>query len=271
LSRYFQITFEDLAIETSELLIAKLSEIGFGGFEEDGKILKAFISSDQFNESMLNEIVQTFHVNFSQSIIEETNWNQLWESNFEPVIIDDFVAIRADFHKPIKDVQHEIIITPKMSFGTGHHATTKLMIQQMREIDFVDKSVFDFGTGTCILSIVAEKLGASGIVAADNDDWSIENSKENIQRNNCTKIDLRKSEIVIKDQAYHIILTNINKNVILNHFSTLINQLTKPGVLLISGIIASDQDDILNAAAKFSLQSDNIMTIDSWMCIRFRR
>ena len=270
MNQCLQITFQNLSTETSELLIAKLIEIGFDGFEEEENNLKAFIPIDKFDEQLLNAIAQSFKISFSKSIIEETNWNHLWESNFEPVIIDDFVAIRADFHKPIKEVQHEIIITPKMSFGTGHHATTEMMIRQMRKIDFTGKNVFDFGTGTCILSILAEKLGASQIIAVDNDDWSIENSKENIQRNNCTKIDLRKSNTVIKDQLFNIVLANINKNVILDHFSTLINQLIKPGVLLISGIINSDRKDVLNAADKFSLQSDNIMTIDSWMCIRFR-
>ncbi len=135
---------------------------------------------------MLNDLTSSLQLSFSKTIIEETNWNQVWESNFDPVIVDDFVAVRAHFHEPIKNVQHEIVITPKMSFGTGHHATTYMMMQQMRELDFAGKNVFDFGTGTGVLAILAEKLGAQKVIAIDNDDWSIENADENVKRNNCT-------------------------------------------------------------------------------------
>jgi len=271
LIQYLQIVFQNLSGETSELLIANLIEIGFDGFEEEGSILKAFIPVDRFDNTALDEITRSFKINFSKSIIEETNWNHLWESNFEPVIIDDFVAIRADFHEPIKNVQHEIVITPKMSFGTGHHATTKMMIQQMRKIDFIDKTVFDFGTGTGILSILAEKLGASKIIAVDNDEWSVENTKENIQRNNCHKIELKKGDTILKDQSFNIISANINKNVILDHFSSLINQLDTSGILVISGIISEDKVDVLSKANDFYLKYDDIMTDNDWMCIRFSR
>ena len=269
--QYLQIVFQNLLGETSELLISSLIEIGFDGFEEEGSNLKAFIPVNKFDDTALDEITRSFKINFSKSIIEETNWNHLWESNFEPVIIDDFAAIRADFHEPIKNVQHEIVITPKMSFGTGHHATTKMMILQMREIDFIDKTVFDFGTGTGILSILAEKLGASKIIAVDNDEWSIENAKENIQRNNCHKIELKKSDTILKSELFNIILANINKNVILEHFSSLINQLDHHGILVISGIMPEDKEDILNKANEFYLKYDNIMTDNGWMCIRFSR
>jgi ribosomal protein L11 methyltransferase len=125
-------------------------------FEEEESNLKAFIPADNFDTTLFDNIIQANNLSFTKSIIKETNWNQLWESNFQPVIIDDFAAIRADFHKPIAGVKHEVIITPKMSFGTGHHATTCMMIQQMGEIDFSNKTILDFGTGTGILSILAE-------------------------------------------------------------------------------------------------------------------
>ena len=271
MAQYLQITFQNLSEQVSELLIAKLIEIGFDGFEEEGGNVNAFIPANKFDEASLKGIAESFEIDYSQSIIEETNWNHLWESNFEPVVIDDFVAIRADFHEPIKNVRHEIIITPKMSFGTGHHATTKMMIQQMEKIDFAHKSVFDFGTGTGILSILAEKLGASKIIAVDNDDWSIENAEENFQRNHCRRIELKQADSIMNDHLFNIILANINKNVIMDHFSTLINQLARRGVLVVSGILEDDKEDILNTAAEFSLQYENTMTNNNWMCIRFSR
>ncbi|MGZ8550441.1 MAG: 50S ribosomal protein L11 methyltransferase, partial [Chitinophagaceae bacterium] len=154
MNSYIQIEYQNISQEQSDLLIAQLSEIGFDGFEEEENKLKAFIDSNNFDETLLQDISTPLHVDFSKTVIEETNWNKVWESNFDPVIVDDFVAVRADFHEPIKDVELEIIITPKMSFGTGHHATTYMMLQQMIEEDFKDKIVFDFGTGTGVLAIL---------------------------------------------------------------------------------------------------------------------
>src|SRR5687768_15332263 len=142
MGNYIQIEFENIGQEQSDILIARLSEIGFEGFEEQESKLKAFIISRDFDESLLQNIATSLQLDFFKTIIEETNWNQVWESNFDPVIVDDFVAVRADFHEPIKGVEIEIIITPKMSFGTGHHATTYMMMQQMKEIDFKGRTVF---------------------------------------------------------------------------------------------------------------------------------
>ena len=181
MNNYIQIEFQEISRqEQSEILIAQLSEIGFEGFEENENKLKHLFLKRILMKVFLQIYCSSLQLAFIKTIIEETNWNEVWESNFDPVIVDDFVAIRADFHEPIKDVQFEIIITPKMSFGTGHHATTYMMMQQMREIDFTGKTVFDFGTGTGVLAILAEKLGAENVLAIDNDEWSIENAAENI-------------------------------------------------------------------------------------------
>ena len=134
------------------MLLAQLTSIGFEGFEEGENNLKGFIPFSDYDEELLFEISSTHSVSFTKSIIEETNWNAVWESNFQPVVVDDYVGIRADFHEPILGVQLEIVITPKMSFGTGHHATTYMMIQHMEGIDFKNKTVFDFGTGTGVLA-----------------------------------------------------------------------------------------------------------------------
>ncbi len=147
--------------------------------------------------------------------IEKQNWNALWESNFEPVQVDDFVGVRAGFHAPFGGVvEHDIVITPKMSFGTGHHGTTYCVMQLMRGIDFANKSVFDFGTGTGILAILAQKLGAGPVLAVDNDDWCIENASENIIVNNTQSIEIEKVNDANLNKKFNIIIANINKNII---------------------------------------------------------
>ncbi|MES1217901.1 MAG: 50S ribosomal protein L11 methyltransferase [Bacteroidota bacterium] len=269
MAQYFEIVFQNISVDVSELLIAQLSEIGFEGFEEEAGILKAFIPSKDFDESQLNAIARQHSVSFSKSIIEETNWNQLWESSFQPVIIGDLVAIRANFHEPIKDIKHEIVITPKMSFGTGHHATTSLMIEQMLKIDFTGKTVLDFGTGTGILSILAEKLGAEKIIAIDHDDYSIENAMENIISNNCKKIQLIKLDKPIVVEEFDIILANINKNVIVENLSILKKKLVSGGMLLLSGLLIGDKDEILTETGKLSLEKKEIAEKSQWICIRF--
>lgn len=257
------------------MLIAELSMIGFDGFEEGENNLKAFIPSDNMDEDAVKEIAAKNNVTFVQSVIEEANWNAVWESNFQPVIVDDFVqgtpwvAIRADFHEPIKEVEYEIVITPKMSFGTGHHATTYMMVQQMRTIDFAGKTVFDFGTGTGVLAILAEKLGAAKVFAVDNDDWSITNAEENRQRNNCSRIILEKADDAKTGEQYDIILANINKNVILDNFSSLVRQLTPKANLLLSGLLQEDEADILAEAGKYPLILNGKTTDRGWISLRF--
>jgi ribosomal protein L11 methyltransferase len=269
MANYIQLEFQNISAEKSDLLVAQLSEIGFDGFEEENRSLKAFIPINDFIAAAVKEIAASQNLSFIQTTIEETNWNAVWESSFQPVIVDDFVGIRADFHEPIKGVEHEIMITPKMSFGTGHHATTFMMIQQMREIDFTDKLVFDFGTGTGILAVLAEKLGALKIFAVDYDEWSIENAAENLKRNNCSKFELKKADNAAGEKQYDIILANINKNVILDNFSALVKQLAPTGTLLLSGLLKTDETDITAAARKFSLRLEKIISKNNWISLRF--
>jgi ribosomal protein L11 methyltransferase len=267
MNEYVQIEFLSVSAEQKDILIAKLSVAGVEGFEETEAGLKAFIPEKNYNEGLVEEITGQ-EILFSKTIIEETNWNDVWETNFNPVIVDDFLLIRADFHEPIKGFEHEIIITPKMSFGTGHHATTLMMVQQMRQIGFVGKTVLDFGTGTGILAILSEKLGAKKIAAIDNDDWSIENAAENIQRNDCSLIDLKKADTAAKDESYDIILANVNKNVILENFHLLAKQLLPGGVLLLSGLLKEDRDVIFHICGEYSLQLIQTTVRDNWLCLR---
>ena len=269
MNSYIKIEFQNISQEQSDILIAQLSEIGFEGFEEEQNKLKAFITSQNFNDELLKDISTALQLDFSKTIIEETNWNQVWESNFDPVIVDDFVAVRADFHEPVKGVQLEIVITPKMSFGTGHHATTYMMMQQMREIDFTNKVVFDFGTGTGVLAILAEKLGANQVLAIDNDNWSIENAKENIQRNNCNAITIGLANTASVNGKFDIILANINKNVILDNLEVLTRQLTAGGLLLLSGLLAEDEHDIIAKGQQLDLKLLSKQERHKWLFLKF--
>src|SRR5690242_12664068 len=240
MSNYFRLHFTGINAEQSEILIAELSEVGFEGFEEEGYELKAYIPGDSWNEEEVNEIAERVGVSFSKELIEETNWNQIWESSFQPVTVDDYVSIRAYFHEPVKGVEHEIIITPKMSFGTGHHATTYMMIQLMGSIPMEGRSVLDFGTGTGVLAILASKLGATPVIAIDYDDWSIANARENILQNNCASIILKKGHTARMSFLFDIILANINLNVIQDNFTFFVKQLDRSGVLVLSGLLTSD-------------------------------
>ena len=267
---YIKLTFADLQPEQKEILVAQLADAGYEGFEEKENSLDAFIRKKNFDTALLNEIAFKYQTPYSLEKIAETNWNQIWESNFEPVIVDDYVAVRAGFHKPITTTKFEIVITPKMSFGTGHHATTYMMIELMKGIDFTGKSVLDFGTGTGILALLAEKSGAERIYAIDNDDWSITNAEENFKKNKCRKVVLKKASDALSSIKFDIILANINKNVILENFEIL-GQLTKPnGVILLSGLLQSDKEEILTVANQGCFALKKELKKNNWIGLEFQ-
>jgi ribosomal protein L11 methyltransferase len=266
---YIKIIFTNLQAEQKEILIAQLADAGYEGFEEKASSLDAFINSKDFDKVTLNEISFKYQTPYTEEKIAEINWNKVWESNFEPVIVDDYVAIRADFHKPVTNTKFEIIITPKMSFGTGHHATTLMMIKLMKQIDFNGKSVLDFGTGTGILAILAEKEGAQNIEAIDNDDWSIANARENFEKNNCVKINLRKASTAGSEINFDIILANINKNVIIESLALVSGLLNKGGEVLLSGLLKEDKDEILSIAPGLGLKLKKELIRSNWIALQF--
>ncbi|HEX6848247.1 MAG TPA: 50S ribosomal protein L11 methyltransferase [Chitinophagaceae bacterium] len=266
---YIKISFNDLQPEQKEILIAQLADAGYEGFEEKSTGLDAFINSKSFDKAIIDEISFKYQTPYTKEKIAETNWNQVWESNFQPVVVNDYVAVRADFHKPITHTAFEIVITPKMSFGTGHHATTSMMIELMKDIDFNEKSILDFGTGTGILAILAEKKGAKKIVAIDNDDWSIANAKENFKKNNCKKIILRQASDATVEMKFDIILANINKNVIVENLVSLTAQLNENGRILLSGLLADDQDEILSNTTVLNLTFEKELIRDNWIALEF--
>ena len=266
---YIKITFEDLQPEQKEILIAQLADAGYEGFEEADDHLDAFISKKNFDASLINEISFKYQTPFTSEKIPETNWNKIWESNFEPVVVGDYVAVRADFHQPVTHTKFEIVITPKMSFGTGHHATTCMMLDLMKEIDLSGKTILDFGTGTGILAILAEKAGGKKIYAIDNDSWSIANAEENIRKNNCTKIVLKQADDASSKLKFDVILANINRNVILENIPILIESLKSPGVILLSGFLTTDKEEMTKSFEKTPLRLTKDLTQNNWIALQF--
>ncbi len=292
---YIQIEFDFNNQEQFDMLVAELADLGFDGFNEeelrpgqnDGVALsnglgigaghcKTFMLADQFDvnqvQNELDIIFNKYNLTYSKSIIKEQNWNAVWESNFDPVRVGDFVGIRAHFHPTFEPaVEHDIKITPKMSFGTGHHPTTFSMIQLMQKIDFDAKTVYDFGTGTGILAILAEKLGAKKVHAVDNDDWCIENAEENISNNESKVITIEKVESALQKQQYDIVLANVNRHIIEANMDEL-TLIGKPdGILVLSGLLIEDQSDIVKLASSKGWKLQQIQPLNGWVSILFNR
>jgi ribosomal protein L11 methyltransferase len=264
----------DVADEAiKDMMIAELADLGFDGFEETETGLLSYIALAGFDGELtsgLEELVNRYGLTYTSNAIDKQNWNALWESNFEPVLVDDFVGVRANFHDSFNGgVEHDIIITPKMSFGTGHHGTTYSVMQLMRGIDFANKSVFDFGTGTGLLAILAHKLGAVDILAVDNDDWCIENASENIVFNNTQSIEIHKVDNAKLNKKFNIIIANINKNIILDNLAFLAEATVPGGVVLLSGLLVEDEPEIESACAALGWKHQETRTRNNWIALHY--
>jgi len=298
---YIQIAFDFDNQDQFELMVAQLADLGFDGFNEEeaatginngvgmssvlgttgglgagaGHCKTFILASDfeaQYLENELEIIFKQHNLTYSKSIIKEENWNAIWESNFEPVRIDDFVGIRAHFHPHFDpEVQYEINITPKMSFGTGHHGTTFSVIQLMEKMDFKGKSVYDFGTGTGILAILAEKLGASAITAVDNDDWCIENALENIQTNDSKVIRIQKVENAQQDKQFDIVIANVNRHIIEANMEALSLAGKQHSELILSGLLIEDRNDMIHLIEKYDWKYQNHKIMNGWISMYFTR
>ncbi len=270
---YYQVILESISADQKDILIALLNDTGFTGFEETDDSLKAFINTEDFSEDEFNVIVSTYSIKYSRSIIKEINWNEQWETSFEPVSIlhpdtgNPFVHIRANFHQANEQARFDITITPKMSFGTGHHATTYLMAEQMSKIAFDGKNVIDFGTGTAVLAILAEKMGAGRVIAIDNDDWSINNAMENIDTNNCSRISLVKAETIEVDEKACVILANINLNIIIANLSAIKNAAEKAAIVLFSGIMTHDEQVSRVALKNMNFEIKQVFHKNGWIAL----
>jgi ribosomal protein L11 methyltransferase len=267
---YLQITIPTTDTSLQEILIAQLSALGYEGFEQEETLLRAFLPEAQFDIASLDALLAPWQLTATQHRLEDRNWNEEWEKNFQPVVVEGFCAIRAHFHAPIPGVQYDLLITPKMSFGTGHHATTYMMIQAMQHLDFQGQRVLDFGTGTGVLAILAEQRGAREVIAVDHDDWSIENARENSINNHCTRISIVKTDTIPPPASalFNIILANINKHVILQQLYAIGQQLKEGGVILLSGLLQEDEHDIRQAAALSNLPISIVMTKGNWICLK---
>lgn len=269
---FYQFDFELPNQEETDKLIAMLGAQGFDGFVEEEDQLTAFIPALEFNQTVFEEVLERFAiVSYTRTEIENINWNQQWEANFEPVYVEQFAGIRADFHPPLKQVEHEIVITPKMSFGTGHHATTWLVMKEMQSIDFTGKSVLDFGTGTGILAILAEKLGAARVLAIDYDEWSIRNAEENILANHCDRISLEQMESIPTGDQYDIILANINLNVLVAHMPVIASVTRSGGVVIFSGVLHTDLTALRAAIAGTGCTERHCAQRGDWMMLSVNR
>jgi ribosomal protein L11 methyltransferase len=255
--------------EKRDIILSMLSDEGYHAFEETDAVLSAFIYEEKFDKTLLETLLSSFQLNYTSQKIEEKNWNSIWESGFQPVIIDDYVAVRASFHSPIPLVLYDLIITPKMSFGTAHHATTYMMIKMMRCIEFKEKRVLDFGTGTGILAILAAKSAAGEVVAIDNDELSIMNALENVAANDCPFITVSMNDSTDGLGKFDIILANINLNILIENLGVLKKNLFPSGILILSGILHSDSEYLLQTAGQeFGLIKK--LEMDGWVCLMLK-
>lgn len=271
MQNYLEFSFKISPLQPwNEILMAELIEIGFDSFTEENDGILGYIQKDLFNDNQLKNLPlfqnKDVKIEFSFTEMPNINWNEEWEKNFEPINIDHKVLIRAEFHESVPGM-HEIIIQPKMSFGTGHHPTTHLMIQQMMEMDFKNKKVLDMGCGTSVLAIYAKQIGAGETKAIDIDEWSVENSKENAERNNVElDIELGTAENLGKDR-YDIILANINRNILISDIPVYESVLNNGGQLLLSGLCFFDVDDILEVCTENNLKMKKKLQREEWVSI----
>ena len=253
-----------------DVIIAFLESIPFNGFQETEDGFIGFIADEAYtaeHQLLIKDLQQSHSLSYTLDEIQNENWNQKWESSFQPVVIDNFCAVRADFHEAIPGIEHDIIINPKMAFGTGHHATTSAVMTLMRDMDFKDKQVFDYGCGTGILAILAEKLGAKNIFCIDIEEEAYLNTLENMEENQCHKMVVQKGDISLLTERYDLILANINRNVILDSIPTLFQHLNKDGKLVISGFLTEDKVIVCQKLKEHGFIEKQIKEINGWLCI----
>lgn len=258
-----------------EILYAKMAQIGFEGFIEGDDDIQAYIDEEQYDAEELNQLVDdlagfNIKVQYHFHRMEDQNWNEEWEKKFEPVTIDERVLIRAPFHGSSGDLPCTIVIEPKMSFGTGHHHTTKLMIREMGNHDLKGKRVLDMGCGTGVLGIYACKLGALRVLGVDNDQWAYENALENVGRNGATAMDVRLGDVgKLYKEKFDIILANITRNTLVRDMPIYTGHLIDHGLLLLSGILAEDVEYVLNEAYRCGLDHLNTNEESNWISLTF--
>ena len=257
-----------------EILIAQLNEIGYESYDQEEEKLKAYILEKFFDIDTVRSLqVNTLidcTIHYSWQVIKTENWNQVWEKSFKPIVVDNECVIRAPFHTGTPTLKYEIIIEPKMSFGTGHHETTYLMLKTMLKLDFKDNTVLDMGCGTGVLAILAKLKGAKTVTAIDIDEWAYKNTLENIEKNNCTDIQVFQGDAsLLKNQNFDIIIANINRNILMSDISVYARGLNSNGMLLLSGLYDSDLQMIKDEAENHQLIYHSHKEKHNWVAALF--
>ena len=258
---------------TSEILIAELGNVGFESFVETENGVTAYIQRTDWNAEILADVFvlnsDEFLIEYNQNEVPQTNWNAEWEKNFSPIQVDDLVSIRAPFHEN-PNLKYDIVIEPKMSFGTGHHETTHMMVQHLLQLDLENKKVLDMGCGTGILAIFAEMKGAKPLDAIDIDNWCYENSVENVTRNNCENISVYEGDAtLLVDKKYDVIIANINRNILLMDMKVYTNCLQEGGILLLSGFYEQDIPIIDAEVIKYGLKLEKFIQRNNWVALKY--
>ena len=259
----------------AEILMAELAEVGFDSFEDTPTGIKAYIPKDSWNEQILQDIYllsnPEFTISYQITEIEQVNWNEEWEKNFSPIVVEDLCTVRANFH-PVPNTRYDIVITPKMSFGTGHHETTYMMLQQLLPLSLEGAKVLDMGCGTGILAIMAALRGAHDITAIDIDPWCVENATENVQQNNCSFITIKEGDVsLIAGEQYNLILANINRNILLSDIPAYTQALLPQGLLLVSGFYEEDLPAIKEKCQEVGLTYLSHIERNRWVSAKFQR
>lgn len=259
----------------TEILIAELGELAFESFIETEEGVSAYIQKDFWNEAILEDIYilqnPEFKISYTIEDIEQVNWNEEWEKNFNPIDVDGKCYVRAPFHEK-SNAEYEIVIEPKMSFGTGHHETTHMIIQHLLETDVKDKKTLDMGCGTAILAILAEMKGAKPIDAIDIDNWCYLNSIENAERNNCQHISVYEGDAeLLKGKSYDVIIANINRNILLNDMQTYVDCLNENGILFLSGFYTEDFEAINESCVSKGLIFEKDIVRNNWMSLKYKK
>ncbi|QJW92030.1 50S ribosomal protein L11 methyltransferase [Spirosoma taeanense] len=266
-----------VSLDYTDILTAELAELGFESFIETDEGLNAYITEPAFDETEIQKLVAKYAdqtaIAYEVSSLEKRNWNAEWERDYESIEVANSVRVRASFHQPDARFRYDIVINPKMSFGTGHHETTAMMLEQQLSLDFTGKTVLDVGSGTGILAILAAKMGAQSVLAFDIEEWAVENARENAELNACPQVTVLQGTIADVDSSnrYDVILANINRNVLLAEIPAYVGLLNSAGYLLVSGFYEHDAADIQQKAIETGLTLIQDMAIREWTSLLFQK
>ncbi|WP_421828154.1 50S ribosomal protein L11 methyltransferase [Larkinella sp.] len=264
-----------LSADYTDIFMAELGALGFESFVETDEGLNAYISESDFDETAVQSVIDKYAnqtaIAYQINSLEKKNWNEEWERNYQPIEVQDRIRVRASFHEPDAGFQYDIVINPKMSFGTGHHETTAMMLEHQLSVDAAGKTVLDVGSGTGILAILSALQGAERVVAFDIEEWAIENARENAELNGCSQIDVFQGTIhdVNPAERFDIVLANINRNVLLEDIPVYVRLMKLESTLLVSGFYEQDALDIEEKGLAEGLTKIGQLSQNKWVSLRF--